>query len=195
MSNVRSQVKRLLEHVSILDGRQIVKWVGLEMALTDKPVLWEHPSVPYLQCTELNVYLEDGTFFQMLAQLEDGTGFHGFYFFGGLERPPLDPGQPYETGSIYRTRELTELPLGVARVVHVRRDGPNAEIEFQLQIGASVVRALAGEIHEEQEGALKVVAPEESILLQVNGLRPNPSIERTSSSRLRLPPLAAHVER
>ncbi len=58
--------------LSTLDGQEIVRWVGTEMAVSGgepvdegeptvySPVCWYHESVPYLQLCWLDIQLADG---------------------------------------------------------------------------------------------------------------------------------------
>lgn len=166
--------------LSILDGCEIVKWLGNEMALSwfdppDSPEracdqVWAHESVPYLQMSYLDIHLAEGRALRLLSQLEDGTSFHGF-FLNNVDRSEPDSEESPEW-SIYRTRELHELPLGLAKLSIVRRDGPNAVIEIELTIGEDIIRLLAAEVDEQLDGTLRICEPDESILVQLNGAFP-----------------------
>ena len=176
--------------ISLLNERQIVKWVGAEMALSEgepcdcadaainnctihPPVLWQHPSVPYLQFTVIDMHLADGRVFQLFSQAEDGTGHHGFFLVEIQSNEQLIPDHP-EKGSIYRTQVLHELPVGIARITVVRRNGPNADIEATISIDGNTIRIFAAEVEEIAYGRFRIVDCDESILLQLNGIRPIP---------------------
>ena len=166
--------------LSILDGCEIVKWVGDEMALSwvDPPEspervrdqVWAHESVPYLQLSYLDIHLAEGRALRLLSQLEDGSSFHGFFLLN-LDRSEADS-EPSPEWSIFRTRELDELPLGMAKLSIIRRDGPNALIEIELAIGHDVIRLLAAEVDEQLDGTFRICEPDESILVQLNGAVP-----------------------
>ena len=166
-----------------LAGQEIVRWVGAEVAVSGgepvdegeptvySPVCWYHESVPYLQLTWLDIQLADGRELRLLAQLDDGREYYGFYLVPAaafwvdepLPRPPW---------SIYRTRELTGLPTGTAHVSILRADGPHAVIEFSLSIGSDSLSFLAAEVYEQFDGTLRIVEADENILLQLNGAMP-----------------------
>ena len=56
--------------------------------------------------------------------------------------------------------------------MQLRRDGPDAVIEISLQIGRDRVSLLAGEVAKGIGNTVRIVEPDESILVQVNGKRP-----------------------
>jgi hypothetical protein len=135
------------------------------------PIIWEHDSIPYAQFTHVDLLLTDGRAYRLLSQFEDGTGFHGLYLCELVEiQEPKGP----EAFSIYRTRELTELPKGLARVEVLRQDNPNAVIDVVLSIGSATIRLLSAEVHERWGGTFEVCERDETILVQLNGERPNP---------------------
>jgi hypothetical protein len=167
--------------ISLLDHQEIVGWVGTEMALYGGerseqggdyvPPIWEHPSMPFLQLIDVDVQLADGTFYRLEAHLNDGSGFYGFHVFKLLNTPKY---KKYDDTSIYRTRILSELPLGHASITQRRKSGPNATVEFMLDIGIHRMRFFAAEVYELKPGLLKIAEEDEAILLQVNGVRPAP---------------------
>lgn len=166
--------------ISVLQGQVVVRWQGLEMALSEglpsAGALWEDPAIPFLQLVNIDVELANGQAFRIVSQSEDGTGFHGLFVLE-LERPPgLSPAS--DLSSIYRDRELHELPTGKVVVTGLRKEGPNATIEAKLRIGDADLSLLAAEVHEQLGGCLAIVEPDESILVQVNGLRPKPRSPR-----------------
>lgn len=179
--------------ISRLDSQTIVRWVGTEMALgggehvmsedtpetgrwEQTPIIWEHDSIPYAQFTHVDLLLADGRAYRLLSQLEDSTGFHGLYLCELVEIP--EPKGP-EAFSIYRTRELTELPTGLARVEILRQDHANAVVDVVLSVGSATIRLLSAEVHERRGGTFEICERDETILLQLNGERPNPSFKRT----------------
>jgi hypothetical protein len=170
--------------LTTLAGAVVTRWRGIETALSwDESeglsnVLWYDEQVPYLQLGRLDVQLSTGEAYAIHAQYEDGTGFHGLYVF---ERLPLPSAGTFESSpeSVDRERDLLELPIGEIAISRLRRDGPNAIIEAVLSIAGSELCIRAAEVYEEGDGILVIREPDESILVQVNGSRPNTSLERT----------------
>lgn len=155
--------------ITALDGSGIRRWSGVEMAITEDPLCWRHPDIPCLQMVDLQLLLDDGRSLLLTAQLEDGSGCHGLYLWPDA-KPAQEPAEA--AASIYRFRELNELPTGRARLTHIVRDGPNAVIEVELRIGGDEVRLLCGEVHEQFDGGLRMICPDESILIQLNARHP-----------------------
>lgn len=155
--------------MALAGGEPVESSTGAEVAECPPPV-WYHPSVPYLQLGYLDLHVADGRVFRLVAQLPDGTGYHGFYEL--FEPSPEEPQTPATAAGIFRARELDCLPLGVVHLVVVRAEGPNAVIELALQVGIDTVNLIAGEVYEELDGTLRIVEPDESILLQCNGAMP-----------------------
>ena len=138
------------------------------------PIRWRDPSIHFLQFTYLDIQLAGGQALRLLSQMEDGTGFHGFYLVELKELPALRVIQ--EPDSIFRERMVPELPAGRIEVAQVRRDGPNAIVEMQLRVLDDEVRFLAAEVYEEHDGSLRIVERDESILIQVNGVHPSQTV-------------------
>ena len=177
----------LFRPIASIEGSEIIRWVGAEMALSGgesvggddvAPIQWEHPSVPYLQLDAIDLHFKDGLVLRMCSQLPDGTGYHGLMLMENIGTP-LDAGEPDKTGSIFRIRELHELPPGIVKSVALQPDGSNAIIGVEFQIGAAFVRLISGEIYEQPNGTLQTIIPDESVLVQVDGRRPG-EIERRS---------------
>ncbi len=158
-----------------LAGRVVTLWQGGEMALAEAraggEVRWEDPSIPFLQFVNLDLQFDDGQAVRLLSQLEDGTGFHGFYVEALHELPVLRTFD--EPSSIFRDRVLCELPLGEIEIVELRHDGPNAIVEMRLRLSGTEIRLLAAEVYEEHDASLRIGELDESILVQVNGARPS----------------------
>ncbi len=128
-------------------------------------------SIPFLQLVNLDLQFADGDVLRLLSQIEDGTSFHGFYL---VELDDLAAPRPFEDPlSIYRERVLLELPLGEIEIAQLRHDGPNAIVEMRLVVSGTEIRMLAAEVQEHDDGSLRVAGPDESILVQVNGVRPS----------------------
>ncbi len=160
--------------ISTLAGVVVTSWRGMEMALaeadTPSEIRWEDPSVPFLQLVDLDLVLENGQVLKFWSQMEDGTGFHGLYLEALDALPALFASD--NPLSICRGRLLPELPVGAIEIAEIRQDGPNAAVEVRLMIGGVEVRLVAGEVYEQHDGSLRVVEPDESILLQVDGVWP-----------------------
>jgi len=163
--------------ISKLAGRIVTLWQGTEMALAEargnRDVLWEDPSVPFRQFTNLDLRLDAGQAMRLFSQIDDGSGHHGFYLEELDELPALR--LPDDPSSIFRDRTLTELPLGEIQIVELRNDGPNAIVEIRLLSSDSAIRLLAAEVREEHDGGLRVIEGDESILIQRDGGRPSRS--------------------
>lgn len=163
-------------HVKKLNNHFIIKWIATEMAICDGilgegPVVWEDPRIPYLQLTSIDLQLEDGSVYRMLSQLDDGTenGYFGLYL---VALDVLAMPYPAGNGSIYRRRELSELPVGLANVVVLENHGPNAVSRIDIIVARQRVSCWAAEVYEREDGAFEIIEPDESILLQLNGERP-----------------------
>lgn len=159
---------------STLENKTIARWVGTEMALSDGsfgdgPVVWEHSSVPYLQLISIDVLLTDGAVYQLSSQADDGSGYYGLFLTG---RDAMDTAIRPEVGSIFRTRDLSELPIGVANVVVTEVDGPNSVLRAEISIDGRKISFWAAEAYERDGGHFDVVGCDESILIQVDGTRP-----------------------
>ena len=160
--------------ISTLAGLVITRWQGIEMALaeadTASDIRWADPGIPYLQLVDLDLVLATGQVFKLWSQPQDGTGFHGLYLEALDALPALFA--PDDPSSIFRGRVLPELPVGAIEIAELRQDGPNATVEMRLMVAGAEVRLVAGEVYEQHDGSLRVVEPDESILLQVNGVWP-----------------------
>lgn len=160
--------------ISSLAGLVVTRWQGTEMALAEahaaSGVRWADPSIPFLQLADLHLDLANGRVFKFWSQMEDGTGFHGLY----LEAVDVFPviSAPDDPSSIFRGRGLPELPTGAIEISELRQDGPDATVEIRLMVAGTEVRLVAGEVHEQVDGSLRVVERDESILLQLNGMWP-----------------------
>ncbi|MES2072003.1 MAG: hypothetical protein V4488_16725 [Pseudomonadota bacterium] len=135
------------------------------------PIIWEHASVPYRQFTGIDIYMADGEVLSLLSQIDDGSGYYGLYLLE-RQREDTDRVEQRETSSIYQVLDLIELPVGVAGVSVNRQNGENAVLEATISIGKNVVRIVAGEVYDDEHGVFRIVEPDETILLQLNGERP-----------------------
>lgn len=167
--------------LSSLNGQNIVRWVGHEMALSggdhngsNAPVLWEHDSMPFRQFTSIDMRLADDRIFRLLSQYENGTDFYGLYLIPILKMATPDD---VPSGNIYRTRELRELPTGICEVAILQSADPASMIEAKLFFAGTAVRLLSAEVHERADGRFEMMVGDGAIPVQVNDPRPALAIE------------------
>ena len=134
-------------------------------------IRWEDPLIPYLQLINLDFRLADGRALRLQSQLDDGAGFHGLHLVELETLPVIDAF--VDPATIFRARTLSMLPVGQIEAAECLQDGIDAKLEMKLAIAGAVLRVVAGEIHEQDNGSLLVVQPDESMLLQLNGQRPS----------------------
>jgi hypothetical protein len=162
-----------VQPISALNGHEVTRWQGTEMALSEGSApagpRWEDVNIPFLQLVQLAMQLANGQVFRLVSQMEDGTGFHGLFLVELEGLPSLN--LTSNPSSIYRDRELSELPKGQVVVAELRQEGPNATVEVKLNISGAELRLLAAEVHVQADGSLVIVQPDESILVQVNRAR------------------------
>lgn len=172
--------------LTFLDGALITGWSGLEMALDggnpvvpertvatgilgDAPVVWEHPDVPYRQFVSLEIEVSSGTRFQLLG--DDSVDGSSGLLLVKMDRESVHI--PETAGHIYRTRTLGCLPTGTATLAVLGRSANGAIMDAALNFEGQVVRLIAGEVHPRQDGTFHIAVPDESVLVQLNGARPN----------------------
>ncbi|MDH0865091.1 hypothetical protein [Mitsuaria sp. GD03876] len=171
-----------------LDGAFITGWSGLEMALDggnavvtdetavtgffgDTPVVWEHPDVPYRQFVSLEIEVDSGVRFQLFGD-DSIDGSSGLLLMEVVREPVRIP----ETvGEIYRTRTLGCLPTGTATLTVLGQSTTGAITDVALNFEGQVLRLIAGEVHPRQDGTFHIAIPDESVLVQLNGARPDPA--------------------
>ena len=156
--------------INALQGKLILGWRGSEMALREGDVftdpVWEDPSVPMLQVCPVTLTLENCLFTITTCQHNDQFGL-------SVAQDHLpEPEEHHDPCSIFRTRQLAELPTGMVSKVHVELAKDNAIATIRLEIGGDTVDLKAGEVYEEWDGSLRIVYMDESILIQVNGEKP-----------------------
>ncbi|MFI8616458.1 hypothetical protein ACIGHN_13235 [Acidovorax sp. NPDC077693] len=150
----------------------------------ETPTVWEHETIPFAQFVSIDLFVNGGTAYRLLSQHEDETDFFGLYLIELADQPKTD----VPLGAGYRNRELNELPTGSTKVEVLRRHGEDQIVEFALRMGNKIVRFLSAEVYERGEENFDICELDESILMQLDGQRPNPSIERTPNG-------TAHGER
>ena len=178
-----------LQPISALSGTVIKRWSGVEMALgggnevldefSDQDgahrttaMVWEHPSIPFVQFIHLDLALSDGRVVRIISEVEGNSHIYGLHF---IESEALAPETAAPKDSIYRRRELPELPTGAVRVEVAREKASSTAIDVYFHVNGAVVRLLAGEVYERDE-RFEIVEADESILIQLNGQRPNWSL-------------------
>lgn len=151
-----------------LCGHSVARWVGREMAVRDVgPLgtpLFRDPTVPYLQVCPLYVEFIGGGGREIHTYQNlypDGWGLCLDDLYGGV------PDEFSEPGSIFRTRTLPELPAGLIEDAGVVQ-GPNGDIiEVWMKAACVSIKLYSGEVYEENDGTLRAVRPDESILVVV----------------------------
>jgi hypothetical protein len=157
-----------------LEGCVIQEWSGIEMAVREVGPegvpQWYDDAVPVLQLVRLDLRLPNGHVASIATYQND--------IHWGLRRrdnpsPSLLLSRTQD--SIYRERLIDELPTGIIKSVEVVLDA-SAEGDISnvnLQVGGHTVSLRAAEVDERCDGSLIIVSPDESVLVQVDGRRPN----------------------
>ena len=155
---------RPAEHLACLQGlSHVVGWRGVEMAVRDgdgAEPRFGGDGVPCLVFWGLLAILDDGTARRVDTDQDDDAW--GLCFsVDGPRRWKVR-----EDGSGYRTREVTELPIGEITVLTVRFDtGRLLVAEVLLRIGGHDGLLMAGEPYEGQNGQLVWHRLDESVLV------------------------------
>lgn len=164
---------------------RITKWTGLETALDggnalvaddtvvsgfaeDSPAVWRHPDVPFWQFAYIYLETAAGVNFTLVGEgADDRPG--GLLLAITAHAPEPDRELP---GSLSRFRVL-DLPTGTAKL-SVQREAPEgAVVDASLQIAGHTIRLLCAEVYRRRDCSFDIVAPSESILVQLNGSRPD----------------------
>lgn|GEM_PF-680203 len=153
----------------------VIRWIGTEVALresgTDGLPDWEDNFVPYLQLDCLDVELE-GSKVARIVTYQDNDDF------GICRRDDLGQftlSEEIDPTSIFRRRELSELPVGCIDGVNVLTSH-GVICRLELLLGRNRVTLIPGEVYEQEDCSLKIKSPDESILVQVNSQRPSLSL-------------------
>lgn len=148
-----------------LAGNAVTRWVGVEMALREGGPSglpqFEDPTIPFLQLHLL--YAESAD-----AVLRVGTYQNDATWGLCIDSVQAIPNDwPAENGGIYRKRDLAELPRGLIKRVDPVLDASGDLVEVALRLALGTVVLRAGEVYEEGDGSLRVVSPDESVLVLV----------------------------
>jgi hypothetical protein len=157
-----------------LQGCNIRQWIGIEMAVREVGLdglpQWYDDSIQALQLDRLDLVLSND-------QVPSIVTYQNDTHWGLWRRDNQPPSELPSSAldSLYRERILSELPLGVVVSVEVFFDenGDGDISEVQLIINGHTVSLKAAEVYEQVDGSLKIIFDDESILVQVDGERPN----------------------
>ncbi len=162
-ANRRAWADEQLRRVQDLSGVTVSGWRGVEMAVRDgdgPDPQFGGADVPCLVFLELLALLDDGT--ARRVGIDEDDGVWGLCF--NVDGP--DPWHDREDGNGYRSRDVTELPVGAITVVKVRFDAEHDVIaEVVLRIGAHELLLMAGEPEENWSGRLTWRRLDESVLV------------------------------
>jgi hypothetical protein len=155
-----------------LEGRVVSRWWGIEMALYEtrpagRPV-FSHAAVPFLQFTVLGATFEDGVPANFRTY-QNNTEF-GLVVRTGSEAT-VERGSPEAATSgtsIYRNRDLPELPTGSIDEVAVKPSDLGDIAGVSLLVDGSPLLLLAGEVHERWDLTFDLVLGDESVLVFVD---------------------------
>jgi hypothetical protein len=155
-----------------LEGKTVTRWVAIEMALREYGLdglpSWEEQSIPYLQLSRLDVVLRDSVIAKIVCMQDDDS----FGLYRNDDVPELSMPDNSDPTSIFRHTVLHKLPVGrIEAVKLVTQHNLISEITFRLD--QNHVSLKAGEVYEGDKGSLRIVTPDESILVQLNGRRPD----------------------
>ena len=158
-----------MHNLDLLQNQNIVCWIGVEMAFSEgtesTPVIWEHPSIPFMQFDRLEAILDNGNVVNLLSRIDDGSNWFGIYarsLTSSLLRL-----EPYEDGSIFRTRFVSEIPAGKVSSIKVKLDDAGNVLEFSLCIGSSTIRIVSGEVYDNEDGSYWISQVDETLLVQI----------------------------
>ncbi|WP_169972925.1 hypothetical protein [Tautonia rosea] len=147
-----------------LAGKAVARWVGVEMAIRERGPSglpqFEDPVIPFLQLHTLYAEFGDAVLRVGTYQNDDTWGL----CINGVR---AIPDWPAGEGSIFRMRELAELPLGLVEGVDSVLGASGDLIEVTLRLAAGSLVLWAGEVYEEPGGGLRVVHPDESVFVSV----------------------------
>jgi hypothetical protein len=158
-----------MRNFNVLLNQNIVRWVGVEEAFSEGTesgsVIWEHSSVPFMQFDRLDAFLDDGNVMTLVSQFDDGSGWFGIHTWNKAENF-LKP-EPYESGSIFRTRDVPEIATGKVSNTKEKLDDSGNVLELSLSVGNSIIRIVSGEVYERGDGSYWITQFDECLLIQI----------------------------
>jgi hypothetical protein len=160
--------RELLEALHGAVGEVVVEVHVCEMALYpgDDAPFFTHPQLKFVQAQFLELRLENGHALTFgTAQDDDEWGIWP-------KRCAVDEGRlkPKDAApdSFFRTRSMPEFPLGqIVAVTHEKTDRGNIQ-KITLSVGGREVILKAGEVYRENDGRLKILEWDESVLVFID---------------------------
>jgi hypothetical protein len=102
----------------------------------------------------------------LLSQIDDGSGWFGIH--ARSMAASLIKLEPYEDGSIFRARCVSEIPTGKVSSMKVELDEAGNVLELSLCIGNSAIRIVSGEVYENENGSYWISQVDETLLVQIS---------------------------
>ncbi len=163
-------IEEQIETFRSLNGCTVAVWVGLEMAVREKGRTglpeFTDPAIPFLQVSALSAEMADGA---RLIQTYQNDGSWGLCIEATRDGAVTIP---YDKQSIFRTRVFSEIPIGRIDGMAIQRDAEGDIAEVSFTVDGEQVTLSAGEVYEVWDGNLRVVRPDESILVAVGHIHP-----------------------
>ena len=96
-----------IEKFYSLNDHKVIHWTCIEMALRENPIEWSNSKIPYLQCMRIDILLDNHDIESLVTyQDDDEWGLH-------LLHQSTKINYDNEPNSIFRSRDLMELPKGI----------------------------------------------------------------------------------
>ena len=168
-NNMASWHDSQIAMIHSLNGATVVHWSAIEMALNDtsdaSALIWCHSSVPMLQLFTLHAQLLDGSFRKFSTHNDDECGI--LLSVEDQSTATADGMSP-----IFRSRNTPEIPCGKIMSVQLTQNRRGNVVTIDLQINSRNIKLFSGEVYERHGAAFEVVLEDESVLVQVDGQRP-----------------------
>jgi hypothetical protein len=157
----RAWVAERTEEFRNLAGRVVIGWDAVEMAIRengpDGSPVFEHPDVECFQLLALDLHF-DGHSALAVHTYQDDVEW-------GLQLDQATASEPGALSGIFRRRRLPDLPRGRVDGVRVNVSEDDNIAEVWLTITDRTVIFVAGEVHEQNDGSVRLVRNDESVLL------------------------------
>lgn len=155
-----------IENLYSLKDLKVIHWTCIEVALRENPIEWSNSKIPYLQCMRIDILLDNHEI-ESLVTYQDADEW-------GLYLQDQSPKINFENEpkSIFRSRDLPELPKGIITNVNVITNNTGNIHMLLLEIDNNLVSFKAGEVYENTDGSLFIREMDESILVQLNAKKP-----------------------